>query len=111
MTAEPYPAVASPEQDAEGSSLTSRRGVSILILLSLVQFMDVLDASILNIALPSINDDLGFSQQRLQWVINVYIITYGGFLPLGARMTYLLALRLTFAPAFPARARSPPPMR
>jgi EmrB/QacA subfamily drug resistance transporter len=94
MTAEPYPVVASPEQEAERSSLASRRGVAILILLSLVQFMDVLDASILNIALPSIKDDLGFSQQSLQWVINGYILTYGGFLLLGGRMADLLGRRL-----------------
>ncbi len=94
MTAEPYPAVASPEQEEEGSSLASRRGVAILLLLSLVQFMDVLDASILNIALPSIKDDLGFSQQSLQWVVNGYILTYGGFLLLGGRMADLLGRRL-----------------
>jgi EmrB/QacA subfamily drug resistance transporter len=93
MTAESYPAVASLQQDGEGSSLASRRGVAILILLSLVQFMDVLDASILNIALPSIKDDLGFSQQSLQWVINGYILTYGGFLLLGGRMADLLGRR------------------
>jgi EmrB/QacA subfamily drug resistance transporter len=94
MTAEPYPAVASPEQEGERSSLASRRGVAILVLLSLVQFMDVLDASILNIALPSIKDDLGFSQQSLQWVINGYILAYGGFLLLGGRMADLLGRRL-----------------
>src|SRR6266567_9263283 len=93
MTAEPYPAGASPEQDKEGSSLASQRGVAILILLSLVQFMDVLDASILNIALPSIKHDLGFSQQSLQWVVNGYILTYGGFLLLGGRMADLLGRR------------------
>jgi EmrB/QacA subfamily drug resistance transporter len=78
----------------EASSLSSRRGVAILLLLSLVQFMDVLDASILNIALPSIKHDLGFSQQNLQWVINGYILTYGGFLLLGGRMADLLGRRL-----------------
>src|SRR5436309_13993282 len=93
MTVEPHPAAASPEQEGEGSSLASRRGVAILILLSLVQFMDVLDASILNIALPSIKDDLGFSQESLQWVINGYILTYGGFLLLGGRMADLLGRR------------------
>ena len=67
------------EQTRRGRRCASRRGVAILLLLSLVQFMDVLDASILNIALPSIEDDLGFSQQSLQWVINGYILTYGGF--------------------------------
>src|SRR5213596_3657621 len=93
MTAETYPAVASTKQEGEGSSLASRRGVAILILLSLVQFMDILDASILNIALPSIKNDLGFSQQDLQWVVNGYILTYGGFLLLGGRMADLLGRR------------------
>jgi EmrB/QacA subfamily drug resistance transporter len=56
--------------------------------------MDVLDASILNIALPSIKHDLGFSQQSLQWVLNGYILTYGGFLLLGGRVADLLGRRL-----------------
>src|SRR5919204_484984 len=77
--------------------LGTRRGVAILLLLSLVQFMDVLDASILNIALPSIKRDLGFSQQGLQWVVNGYILTYGGFLLLGGRMADLLGRRLVLA--------------
>jgi EmrB/QacA subfamily drug resistance transporter len=82
--------------NAEGtpeSALSSRRGVAILLLLSLVQFMDVLDASILNIALPSIKQSLGFSQQSLQWVIDGYILTYGGFLLLGGRAADLLGRR------------------
>jgi EmrB/QacA subfamily drug resistance transporter len=94
MSAEPYPNVASPDQAPEASSLSSRRGIAILLLLSLVQFMDILDASILNIALPSIKNDLGFSQQGLQWVVNGYILTYGGFLLLGGRMADLLGRRL-----------------
>ena len=51
---------AAPDAATEASSLASRRGVAILLLLSLFQFMDVLDASILNIALPSIKQALGF---------------------------------------------------
>jgi EmrB/QacA subfamily drug resistance transporter len=93
MSAETYPSAFSPEQEGEASSLASRRGVAILLLLSLVQFMDVLDASILNIALPSIKHDLGFTQQSLQWVISGYILTYGGFLLLGGRMADLLGRR------------------
>jgi EmrB/QacA subfamily drug resistance transporter len=77
----------------EATPLGSRRGIAILMLLSLVQFMDILDASILNIALPSIKHDLGFSQQSLQWVVDGYILTYGGFLLLGARMADLLGRR------------------
>jgi EmrB/QacA subfamily drug resistance transporter len=84
----------SSDDPPEVSSLASRRGVAILLLLSLVQFMDVLDASILNIALPSIKNDLGFSQQSLQWVVNGYILTYGGFLLLGGRLADLLGRRL-----------------
>ena len=82
------------ERRLEATPLGSRRGIAILLLLSLVQFMDILDASILNIALPSIKHDLGFSQQSLQWVVDGYILTYGGFLLLGARMADLLGRRL-----------------
>src|SRR5262245_62903727 len=87
MSAEPYP------NESSTASLSSRRGIAILSLLSLVQFMDILDASILNIALPSIKNDLDFSQQSLQWVVNGYILTYGGFLLLGGRMADLLGRR------------------
>jgi EmrB/QacA subfamily drug resistance transporter len=93
MSAEPQSVIVPTDQAPDASSLSSRRGIAILLLLSLVQFMDVLDASILNIALPSIKSDLGFSQQSLQWVINGYILTYGGFLLLGGRMADLLGRR------------------
>jgi EmrB/QacA subfamily drug resistance transporter len=93
MNTERYHRAAPLDAAPDTSSLSSRRGVAILILLSLVQFMDVLDASILNIALPSIKNDLGFSQQSLQWVVNGYILTYGGFLLLGGRVADLLGRR------------------
>src|SRR5512133_4029934 len=93
MTTETYPAAVPNAESAEASSLSSRRGVAILTLLCLVQFMDVLDASILNIALPSIKRDLGFTQESLQWVVNGYILTYGGFLLLGGRVADLLGRR------------------
>ena len=93
MSAQPYPVTATPDEASEASGLSSRRGVAILLLLSIVQFMDILDASILTIALPSIKSDLGFSQQSLQWVVNGYILTYGGFLLLGGRMADLLGRR------------------
>src|SRR6478672_13560487 len=94
MSAEPHATVVSLDQAPDDSSLQSRRGVAVLLLLSLVQFMDVLDASILNIALPSIKHDLGFSQQSLQWVVDGYILTYGGFLLLGGRVADLLGRRV-----------------
>jgi EmrB/QacA subfamily drug resistance transporter len=93
MNPEIYPRVVSPGEAQETTALSSRRGVAVLLLLSLVQFMDVLDASILNIALPSIKSDLQFSQQSLQWVVNGYILTYGGFLLLGGRVADLLGRR------------------
>jgi EmrB/QacA subfamily drug resistance transporter len=83
-----------PTVSAPATPLGSRRGIAILLLLSLVQFMDVLDGSILNIALPSIKRDLGFSQQSLQWVYDGYLLTYGGFLLLGGRIADLLGRRL-----------------
>ena len=93
MSAETYRGGMPAGGASDASSLQSRRGVAILLLLSLVQFMDILDASILNIALPSIKNDLGFSQQGLQWVVNGYILSYGGFLLLGGRVADLLGRR------------------
>src|ERR1700742_1397742 len=67
-----------------------------LILLCAAQFMVVLDASIVNVALPSIKDDLGFSQESLQWVVSSYTLAFGGFLPLGGRLAALLRRRRVF---------------
>ena len=57
----------------------------VLVLVCLAQFMVVLDATITNVALPSIQEDLDFSQGSLQWVINSYTLVFGGFLLLGGR--------------------------
>jgi len=67
---------------------TDRRKWLALGLLSAVQFMVVLDIAIVNVALPSIKLDLGFSQENLQWVISAYALVFGGFLLLGAPLTY-----------------------
>jgi len=67
-----------------------------LALLSAVQFMVVLDIAIVNVALPSIQVDLGFSQQNLQWVISAYALVFGGFLLLGGRSADLLGRRRIF---------------
>jgi EmrB/QacA subfamily drug resistance transporter len=67
-----------------------------LALLSLVQFMVVLDIAIVNVALPSIKVDLGFSQENLQWVISAYALVFGGFLLLGGRAADLLGRRRIF---------------
>ncbi len=67
-----------------------------LALLCAVQFMVVLDIAIVNVALPSIQTDLGFSQQNLQWVISAYALVFGGFLLLGGRTADLLGRRRVF---------------
>jgi EmrB/QacA subfamily drug resistance transporter len=67
-----------------------------LALLCMTQFMVVLDASIVNIALPSIGKDVGISQENLSWVVNGYVLTFGGFLLLGGRMADLLGRRRIF---------------
>ncbi|MGZ5324851.1 MAG: MFS transporter, partial [Solirubrobacterales bacterium] len=67
-----------------------------LILLCMTQFMVVLDASIVNVALPSIGEALQFSQENLSWVINGYVLTFGGFLLLGGRLADLLGRRRIF---------------
>src|SRR5215468_6408163 len=75
---------------------TERRKWLALALLSAVQFMVVLDIAIVNVALPSIKVDLGFSQENLQWVISAYALTFGGFLLLGGRAADLLGRRRVF---------------
>jgi EmrB/QacA subfamily drug resistance transporter len=67
-----------------------------LALLCTVQFMVVLDVAIVNVALPSIKTDLGFSQEDLQWVISAYALLFGGFLLLGGRAADLLGRRRVF---------------
>jgi EmrB/QacA subfamily drug resistance transporter len=67
-----------------------------LILLCSAQFVVVLDASIVNVALPSIGKALDFSQQNLPWVVNAYVLTFGGFLLLGGRTADLLGRRRVF---------------
>src|SRR5919206_4219430 len=67
-----------------------------LYLLCLASLMIVLDMTIVNVALPSIRDDLGFSQTSLAWVVNAYLLTYGGCLLLGGRLGDLLGHRRLF---------------
>jgi EmrB/QacA subfamily drug resistance transporter len=75
---------------------SERRKWLALGLLSAVQFMVVLDIAIVNVALPSIKVDLGFSQENLQWVISAYALVFGGFLLLGGRLADLLGRRRMF---------------
>jgi EmrB/QacA subfamily drug resistance transporter len=75
---------------------SERRKWLALALLSVVQFMVVLDIAIVNVALPSIQVDLGFSQENLQWVISAYALVFGGFLLLGGRAADLVGRRRIF---------------
>jgi EmrB/QacA subfamily drug resistance transporter len=67
-----------------------------LIVLCLGSLMIVLDTTIVNVALPSIRTDLGFSQTSLAWVVNAYLLTFGGFLLLGGRLGDLFGHRRMF---------------
>ncbi len=75
------------------SFLATRRGKLTLLLLCCVGFMDFVDASIVNVALPAIRRALHFSDQGLQWVPSAYLLTYGGFMLLGGRAADLLGRR------------------
>ena len=71
-------------RSASQSFLDPRRW-QVLAVLAVAQFMVVLDATIVNVALPSIRADLGFDATSLQWVVNAYTLLFGGFLLLGGR--------------------------
>ena len=79
------------------ADLTSQRGKNLaLMLLAMTQFVVVIDASIVNVALPSIGAHLHFSRDDLSWVVNAYTLTFGGFLLLGGRLADLLGRRRMF---------------
>jgi EmrB/QacA subfamily drug resistance transporter len=79
----------------EARDFRERRWLA-LGLLCMAQFVVVLDASIVNVALPSIGEALSFSQENLSWVVNAYVLTFGGFLLLGGRLADLLGRRRVF---------------
>jgi EmrB/QacA subfamily drug resistance transporter len=68
----------------------------VLVVVCMAQFMVILDATIVNVALPSIQADLGMSEADLQWVVNAYALTFGGFLLLGGRAGDLAGRKLVF---------------
>jgi len=78
------------------STSSDRRRWIALGLLATAQFVVVLDASIVNVALPSIGRALHFTQDSLSWVVNAYVLTFGGFLLLGGRLADLLGRRRVF---------------
>src|SRR4051794_41442653 len=64
--------------------------------LGLIQFMLILDVTVVNVALPNIQDDLGFSEAGLAWVVNGYVLMAGGFLLLGGRLADMTGRRRVF---------------
>src|SRR3954464_11177994 len=78
---------------SQPSVLATARGKLILALLAAVAFLDFVDASIVNVALPSIRSDLHFSEQALQWVPSAFLLTYGGVMVRGGRAAELLGRR------------------
>ncbi len=78
------------------SPAPDRRRWLVLALLAMAQFVVILDASIVNVALPSIGADLHISERNLPWVVNAYVLTFGGFLLLGGRLADLLGRRRVF---------------
>jgi EmrB/QacA subfamily drug resistance transporter len=78
---------------ASQSFLSTRRGKVTLALVCLAGFLDFIDTTIVNVALPSIRDHLHFSVQSLQWTVSAYLLTYGGFLLLGGRAADLFGRR------------------
>src|SRR6186997_3532758 len=79
------------------TSMDSRNRWLALLVLCLGSFMIVLDTTIVNVALPSIREDLGFSEASLAWVVNAYMLFFGGFLLLGGRLGDLYGHRRLFA--------------
>src|SRR5256885_11848783 len=84
------------EDNTLTNSTKSNRRWSALALIVTAQFMVILDVAIVNVALPSIKSDLGFTQENLQWVISAYAIIFGGALLLGGRLADLLGRRRLF---------------
>jgi len=68
----------------------------VLVLICIAQFMVILDATIVNVALPSIQKDLGLNEANLQWIVNAYTLVFGGFLLLGGRAGDLLGRKRLF---------------
>src|SRR5438046_8995356 len=85
--AEAFPAARAARRVAPGT---------VLVLVAVAQFMVVLDATVVNVALPTIQRSVGFSEQSLSWVLNAYTLMFGGFLLLGGRLADTLGRRRLF---------------
>src|SRR4051794_24731747 len=83
--------------DAQGTTAQADpRRWKALAVLALIQFMLILDITVVNVALPRIKDDLNFTQSGLAWVVNGYVLMAGGFLLLGGRLADIMGRRRLF---------------
>jgi EmrB/QacA subfamily drug resistance transporter len=78
-------------------SATNPRRWAALAVIALAQFMVIMDTSIIGVALPEIQTDLGFSPENLSWVFNAYVVAFGGLLLLGGRLSDLLGAKRVFS--------------
>ena len=91
--AEPMPAAAAQPGARPAPCINAN---AVLAVVAVAQFMVILDASIVNVALPTIKTDVGFSEQSLSWILNAYTLIFGGFLLLGGRLADRLGRRRLF---------------
>jgi len=89
------PVPAQPPASSDSTTSSPRLGLA-LVLLTGAQLMIILDATIVNIALPSVQRELGFSPESLSWIVTIYAITFGGLLLLGGRLGDVLGRRKVF---------------
>src|SRR5262245_34838899 len=88
--------IANSKEEGMSDTTDTRTRWLALYVLCLASLMIVLDVTIVGVALPSIREDLGFSETSLAWVVNGYLLTYGGFLLLGGRLGDLFGHRKLF---------------
>ena len=84
------------ETETRQTTIEGQKRWFALVVLCMGSLMIVLDTTIVNVALPSIRTDLGFTQESLAWVVNAYLLTYGGLLLLGGRLGDLYGHRRLF---------------
>src|SRR3954471_20110944 len=100
LTSNPHPHTLmtdlSPAAHVTEDSPVARHWLVTVVVVCLAQFMVILDATITNVALPSIQADLHFSPANLQWVVHVYLLVFGGFLLLGGRAGDIFGRRKLF---------------
>jgi cyanate permease len=83
----------------------SPRRWTALAVIALAQFMIIMDTSIIGVALPEIQTDLGFSAEDLSWVFNAYVVAFGGLLLLGGRLSDLFGAKRMFSAGWAILAR------